>query len=158
MNGRPPSSLEVDCVLFSAAGAFLLLAPARAATGLGVGGALGGGGGGAGTPTGGGGGGGGAPPLALPLTVGGAGGGGAPFATGSGGGGRAAAASPSVSSFLGSGGTFVFAFGCLMGKSSYSIIFFFGFLFDERGGSTTLGGGEGLLGFGGRGGSGFSAS
>ena len=147
MKGRPPSSLKVDCVLFSAAGALLL-------PGAGLeGGALGGGGGGVGTPTGGGGGGGGAPPP--PFTMGGAGGGGAPFTTGSGGGGGAAAAP--LSSFSGSGGTFVFDFGCLMGKSSYSIIFFFGFLFDEGGGST-LGGGEGLLGFGGRGGSGFSVS
>ena len=119
------------------------------ATGLGEGGALGGGGGGTGTPTGGGGGGGGAPPF----IVGGVGGG-APFVTGRGGDCGAAAMVPS---FSGRGGTFILDFGgCLTGKSSYSTIFF-GFLIDE-GGECTFGGGEGLLHFGGRGGSGFSAS
>ena len=146
VNSRPPSSLEVDWLL-SGAGAFLL--PAATA----VGGVLGGGGGGVGTPTGGGGGGG-APP---PFIICGAGAGGASFITGSGGGGRAAAAP--FSSFSGSGGTFIFDFGCHAGKSSYSTIFFFGFLFDEGAGST-LKEGEGLLGLGpgGKGGSAFSVS
>ena len=52
MNGQPPSSLEVDWLCLSGAGAFLLLAPVRAAA---VDRELGGEGGGAGTPTGGGG-------------------------------------------------------------------------------------------------------
>lgn len=122
------------------------------------GGALGGGGGGTGTPTGGGGGGGGAP---LPFTIGG--GGGAPLTTGTGGGGGGGAAAAGVDaagSLSGSGGTFALAFGgCLMGKSSYSAIFFLDFLLEAAtpGGLIALGG-EGLAGLGGKGGSGLSVS
>ena len=81
------------------------------------------------------------------------------FTTGTGGGGGVAAAAGTLSSFSGRGGTFIFNFGgCLVGKSSYSTIFFFDFLFDE-GGGPAFGGGEGLLGsFGGNGGRDFSAS
>ena len=147
VNGRPPSSLEVDMFL-SGGGGFL----AAKAAGLGEGGALGGGGGGVGTPTGGGGGGGGAPPLPFITGAGG------PLTTGrgGGGGGRAPADDP-AGSFAGRGGMFDFDLGgCLIGKSSYSTIFFLDLMFDA--GGIVFAGGDGLLGFGGKGGSGLSAS